>query len=67
MSNLSKRMVIVSGVVSLLVAVAAILDIFMGIPFSFGTPERRMTFDITLILGAIAALYLCWDTWRDVK
>jgi hypothetical protein len=67
MSNLSKNMVYVAAGVSVLVAVAAVADIVIGIPFSFGSEERRMFFDISLLIGAAGALYLCWETWRDMK
>jgi hypothetical protein len=67
MSNLSKNMVYVAAGVSALVAIAAVVDIVIGIPFSFGSEGRRMFFDVALLLGAAGALYLCWETWRDMK
>lgn len=62
MANTSKNMVIGSGAVSALVAVLAILDIVMHIPFN-----QTMIFDICLLLGAAGVLYLCWDSYQDFR
>ncbi len=62
MANISKNMVIGSGAVSALVAVLAILDIVLGIPFN-----KIMILDICLILGAAGVLYMCWDSYQDFR
>jgi len=62
MANIPKNMVIGSGAVSALVALVALVDIILGIPFN-----KMMILDITLILGAAGVMYLCWDSYRDFR
>ncbi|MCA9071329.1 MAG: hypothetical protein KDA84_20515 [Planctomycetaceae bacterium] len=62
MANIPKNMVIGSGAVSGLVAVLALVDIILGIPFI-----GMMALDITLILGAVGVLYLCYDSYKDFR
>lgn len=62
MANMAKKMVFGSAAVCGLVALLAILDFAMGIPFN-----GRGFFDITLLLGAAGGLYMCWESYRDLR
>ena len=68
---MEKWMCIGSIGVAVLMFVVFILDLFVGIPFSRGTPESEsspfMLVDIGGILGAGVVAYLGWNAWRDVK
>jgi hypothetical protein len=61
MADSSKHMVIGSMVVAGLVALAAILDMALGIPFA-----KHMVLDILFLISAAIIGYLAWDAYRDL-
>lgn len=61
MADTPKRLVIGSMIVAGLVALAAILDMALGIPFA-----RHMVLDILFLLSAALVGYLAWDAYRDL-
>lgn len=62
MSNVSKRVLVGSMVVSALVGVAAVVDIFLKQPFA-----GQMTMDILFVLTAGLVIYLAYDSLQDLK
>jgi len=62
MSNSSKYMVFGSMGVAALVAVAALADIFMKVPF-----RGRVVMDIMFLLGAALVIFMGWDAYRESK
>lgn len=64
MAETPKRVVIGSMIVAGLVALFAVLDLTMGIPFS-GTNTKLM--DILFIVSAAIVGYLAWDAYRDLQ
>lgn len=56
-----KRMVLAAMIAAGLVAVAAILDMAIGIPF-----RRAMVMDILFTISAGVVLYLSWETYREM-
>ena len=56
-----KRMVLAAMVAAGLVALAAILDMAIGIPF-----RRAMVMDILFTISAGVVLYLSWETYREL-
>ena len=50
-------------VVSAIVALAAIADIALGVPFA---GSQTMTMDIIFIICAAIVGYLCWDALKDM-
>lgn len=65
MSDAPKKMVIGSMVVAGLVALAAIADLVVGIPFTGSEHSRLM--DILFIVAAAIVGYLSWDAYRDLR
>jgi hypothetical protein len=65
MSDAPKKMVIGSMVVAALVAVAAIADLIIGVPFSGSEHTKLM--DILFIVCAAIVGYLSWDAYRDLR
>ncbi len=65
MSDAPKKMVIGSLVVAGLVALAAICDLVLGVPFSGS--EHTRTMDILFIIAAAIVGYLGWDAYRDLR
>jgi len=61
MSNTMKRLVIASMVTSGLVAVAAIVDMVVGFPFS-----RRIVMDVLFLISAALILYMAYDTYQEL-
>jgi hypothetical protein len=61
MSNTPKKLVIGSMVAAAIVAVMAILDLVLKIPFS-----GLMIMDITLIIGAALVGYMCWESYKEM-
>ena len=61
-SNLSRNLVFGSLSVAGFVALLAILDLFMLVPFAGAT-----TMDILFILAAGIVGYLGWDAYRDLS
>jgi hypothetical protein len=65
MSDAPKKMVIGSMVVAGIVALAAISDLVIGIPFTGSEHSRLM--DILFIVAAAIVGYLSWDAYRDLR
>lgn len=65
MHDLPKRVVIGSMVVAGLVALAALLDIFIGVPFAGWSHTGIM--DILFIISAAIVIYLGWDAYKDLS
>ena len=65
MSDAPKKMVIGSLVVAGVVALAAICDLVLGIPFSGS--EHTRTMDILFIIAAAIVGYLGWDAYKDLR
>jgi hypothetical protein len=65
MSDAPKKMVVGSLVVAGLVALAAICDLVLGVPFSGS--EHSRTMDILFIIAAAIVGYLGWDAYRDLR
>jgi len=60
-SNHSKNLVFGSFFVAGFVAILAMLDLFLKIPF-----DGQMTMDILFILSAAIVGYLGWDAYKDL-
>jgi len=56
-----KKLVISAMVAAGLVAVAAILDLAIAMPFG-----RAMVFDILFLISAALVLYLSYETYREI-
>lgn len=65
MKDMSKQMVIGSMVVAAIVALCAILDLVMGIPFSGSSHTKLM--DILFLVSCAIVGYLCWDAMKDLS
>lgn len=61
MTNAPKKLVVGSMAAAALVAVVAILDLAIKIPFA-----GRMVMDITFILGAALVGYMCYESYKDM-
>jgi hypothetical protein len=64
MADTPKRFVIGSMIVAALVALVAVLDLTIGIPFS-GT--HTTTMDIIFLISSGILGYLCWDAYKDLQ
>ena len=64
MQDLPKRVVIGSMVVAGLVAVMAISDMVLGIPFS---GQHTFMMDIMFIICAAIVGYMSWDAYQEMK
>lgn len=62
MANMTKNVVIGSMGVAGLVAIAAIIDLIAGFPFS-----GLMLMDILFLLGAGLVIYMGWDSYQDLR
>jgi hypothetical protein len=62
MSNSSKYMVFGSMAASGLVALAALADIFLKVPF-----RGRVVMDVMFLLGAGLVIFMGWDAYRESK
>ncbi len=62
MSNTSKYLIFGSMLVSLLVALAAIMDVVTKSPFGGQT-----VFDIMFLLAAVIVIYMGWDHYQETK
>ena len=62
MASASKNMIIGSWIAAGLVAVVAVLDLALGIPFN-----RLMIMDIMLLIGAAVVFYMGWDAYQDLR
>lgn len=65
MQDLPKNVVIGSMAVAGVVALAAIADLVIGVPFSGS--EHSRTMDILFIIAALIVGYLGWDAYRDLS
>lgn len=65
MKDMSRQMVIGSAIVAVLVALSAILDLTMGIPYSGSAHTRLM--DILFLVASAIVGYLCWDALKDLS
>jgi hypothetical protein len=65
MSDAPKKMVIGSMVVAGIVALAAVADLVIGVPFTGSEHSRLM--DILFIVAAAIVGYLSWDAYRDLR
>ncbi|MDA0588411.1 MAG: hypothetical protein O2820_08515 [Planctomycetota bacterium] len=57
----TKKMLIGSMAVAVLVAVAALADIVTGAPFA-----GQVMFDVMFLISAGIVGYMGWDTWREL-
>lgn len=62
MASASKNMIIGSWIVAGIVALAAILDLALGIPFN-----RLMIMDILFLIAAGVVFYMGWDAYQDLR
>lgn len=62
MTDAPKKMIMGSMAASGLVAVLALVDIIIGIPFRGST-----MMDIMFLISAGLVLFLCWDAWKDLR
>lgn len=62
MANMTKNVVVGSMAVAGLVALAAIVDLIVGFPFS-----GLIVMDVLFLLGAAAVLYMGWDSYQDLR
>ncbi len=60
-TNLAKNMIFGSFGVAGFVAILALLDLILGVPFAHST-----TMDILFILSAGIVGYLGWDAFKDM-
>lgn len=63
MASASKNMIIGSWVVAGLVALVAILDLALGIPFD----RRMVVMDVLFLIGAAVIFYIGWDAFQDLR
>jgi hypothetical protein len=64
MTDASKKMVLAAMISAGVVAVAALSDLVIGIPFA---GKETMTFDIILLVSAAIVGYLAWDAFKDLR
>jgi hypothetical protein len=60
MSSFSKNMVIIALVLTGIVAIGAIIDLAMGIPFG-----RNILLDVMFLLGAAMIGYMGYEAFKD--
>lgn len=63
MASASKNMIIGSWVVAGLVALIAILDLALGIPFN----RQSIVMDVLFLIGAGVIIYMGWDAFQDLR
>jgi hypothetical protein len=56
-----KRMIVVAWIVAALVALAAIADLALAVPFN-----RQVVMDVMFLLGAALVGYLAFDAYKDI-
>lgn len=61
MTNAPKKLVIGSMAAAALVALVAILDLALKIPFA-----GRMVMDVTFLIGAGLVGYMCYESYKDM-
>ena len=62
MANVAKKVVVGSMAVAGLVAIAAVVDMIVGMPFS-----GRITMDIMFVIGAGLVIYMGWDSYHEMS
>lgn len=65
MTDTPKKMVFASMAVAVLVAVAAVCDMVIGIPF--GGSDHTFLMDILFIVSAAIVGYLAWDSMKEMR
>lgn len=65
MSDASKKMVVAAMICAGVVAVAAISDLAIGVPFA--GRQQTMIFDIIMLVCAAIVGYLSWDAYKDLR
>jgi hypothetical protein len=65
MSDASKKMVVAAMICAGVVAIAAISDLAIGIPFA--GRGQTMLFDIVMVVCAAIVGYLSWDAYKDLR
>ena len=65
MSDASKKMVVAAMICAGVVAIAAISDMAIGIPFA--GIKQTMLFDIVMLVCAGIVGYLAWDAYKDLR
>lgn len=60
-SNISKNLVFGSFGAAAIVALLALMDLVMKVPFA-----GSMLMDILFLLSAAIVGYLCWDAYKDM-
>jgi hypothetical protein len=65
MSDASKKMVVAAMICAGVVALAAIADLAIGIPFA--GRGQTMLFDIVMLVCAAIVGYLSWDAYKDLR
>jgi hypothetical protein len=58
----AKKVILGSGGVAALVALVALADLAIGLPFG-----RKMMWDIMFLVSAGAVLYMAYDAYQDLK
>lgn len=66
MADTSRKMIYGSIAAAAVVAVAAITDLVIGIPFDFGA-KKTMVMDILFLISAGIVIYLGWDALKDLR
>lgn len=56
-----KRMIVIAWIVAGLVALAAVADLALAVPFN-----RQVVMDVMFILGAALVSYLAFDAYKDI-
>lgn len=64
MAESSKRFIIGSWIVAGIVAIVALLDLTLKMPFG---GNFTMVMDILFLISAAILGYLCWDAWKDLQ
>jgi hypothetical protein len=66
MADTSRKMIVGSMAAAAVVAVAAIADLIVGMPFGWGSGQT-MIMDILFIISAGIIGYLGWDALKDLR
>jgi len=56
-----KRMIMIAWVIAAVVALAAVADLVLGVPFG-----KVMVMDIMFLVGAALVGYLAYDAYKDI-
>ncbi len=56
-----KRMIVIAWIIAALVALAAVADLALAVPFN-----RQVVMDVMFILGALLVGYLAFDAYKDI-